>query len=60
MALQVPARFAYGILLANIAMYAAGLIVGLVKGPLASQHFFLTFCQSTERILAGEYYRCAI
>ena len=57
--LQVPARFAYGILLANVLMYALGLLLGLLKGSKAAEHFFLTFCQINERINEGEFYRRA-
>ena len=53
----MPAKFAYGILAANVLMYALGLLTGLVKGPSAAQHFFLSFCQINERIMTGEYYR---
>ena len=57
--LQVPARLAYGILLANVLMYMLGLLTGLLRGPKAAEHFFLSFCQINERIMTGEYYRCA-
>ena len=55
--LQVPAKFAYGILGANLIMYSAGLLTGLLKGSHAAERYFLTFCQINERIIGGEYYR---
>lgn len=55
--LQVPAKFAYGILGANLLMYSAGLVTGLLKGSVAAERYFLTFCQINERIIGGEYYR---
>ena len=55
--MQVPAKYAYGILGANLIMYSAGLLTGLMKGSQAAERYFLTFCQINERIIGGEYYR---
>ncbi len=54
-----PSRFlSYGVLVVNLAVYAAGLGVRFSLGESSGEDYFYMLAKVNDEIVQGEYYRC--
>lgn len=50
----------YGVLVVNLAVYAAGLGVRFSLGESSGEDYFYMLAKVNDEIVQGEYYRCAV